>query len=89
MLWCMERTNIYLDSRQRDALDRLAEDEGVSRAELIRKLLDRALRGGSRDLEGDLLAIEKSFGVLADIDAPPRQPDARSAHLERMWQIGA
>jgi pyrroloquinoline quinone (PQQ) biosynthesis protein C len=32
----MKRTNIYLGEGQVEALDRVAEAEGVSRAELIR-----------------------------------------------------
>jgi hypothetical protein len=30
MLWCMKRTNIYLDEEQAELLDRLARNEGVS-----------------------------------------------------------
>src|SRR5947208_3356242 len=40
MMWCIQRTNIYLDERQCELLDRLASEEGVSRAELIWRLLD-------------------------------------------------
>lgn len=87
-MWCMERTNIYLDTSQRDALDRLANDEGVSRAEVIRRLLDRTLRAGSRDVEGDLRAIEDSFGVLSDLESIDREPDERAAHLDRIWRLG-
>lgn len=43
MIWCMKRTNIYLDEEQTASLDKLAAQEGVSRAELIRLLLNRAL----------------------------------------------
>ena len=55
MMWCMKRTNIYLAEGQAEALDRVAEAEGVSRAELIRVLIDRAIGGqpGS-DLAADL-----------------------------------
>ncbi|RZH97134.1 CopG family transcriptional regulator, partial [Staphylococcus condimenti] len=38
----MKRTNIYLDEEQTASLDKLAAQEGVSRAELIRLLLNRA-----------------------------------------------
>ena len=34
-MWSMMRTNIYLEEEQMASLDRLAEQEGVSRAELI------------------------------------------------------
>ena len=39
----MKRTNIYLAEGHASALDRVAEAEGVSRAELIRTLIDRAI----------------------------------------------
>lgn len=86
MLWCMLRTNIYLDERQAAALSERARAEGVSRAELIRRLLDRAL-GTGEDLEGDLAAIVDSFGVAkSDEFVLERGPDERSAHLDRMWR---
>ena len=62
MMWCMKRTNIYLAEGQAAALDRVAEAEGVSRAELIRELIDRAIGGHpGADLTADLAAID---GVL-------------------------
>jgi metal-responsive CopG/Arc/MetJ family transcriptional regulator len=85
----MHRTNIYLDERQCEALDRLAAEEGTSRAELIRRVLDRWLAGDDHDVQRDLDAIEASFGVLADLDVPERAPDDRAAHLDRMWRLGA
>jgi hypothetical protein len=83
MMWCMKRTNIYLAEGQAEALDRVAEAEGVSRAELIRVLIDRAIGGqpGS-DLAADLAAIEGSFGVLAGQKAFTRGPDERMDYLD-------
>jgi CopG-like RHH_1 or ribbon-helix-helix domain, RHH_5 len=83
MMWCMKRTNIYLADGQAEALDRVAEAEGVSRAELIRGLIDRAI-GGQRgaDLAADLAAIEGSFGVLAGEDAFSRGRDERMSYLD-------
>jgi CopG-like RHH_1 or ribbon-helix-helix domain, RHH_5 len=83
MMWCMKRTNIYLAEGQAEALDRVAEAEGVSRAELIRVLIDRAIGGqpGS-DLAADLAAIEGSFGVLAGQDPFAREPDERMDYLD-------
>ena len=86
-MWCMQRTNIYLDERQCDALDRWADDEGISRAELIRRILDRALAGTDDDLERDLEAIRDSFGMLADSQPPDRGPDRRAEHLDRVWNF--
>ncbi len=81
----MKRTNIYLEDRQTRILDRLAEQGGVSRAEMIRRLLDRALSGADADLASALTAIDSSFGALADVDIPERASDEREAHLSRMW----
>jgi hypothetical protein len=65
----MKRTNIYLAEGQAAALDRMAQAAGVSRAELIRKLIDRAISGYPRtDLAADLAAIDGSFAVLAGED---------------------
>jgi hypothetical protein len=82
----MERTNIYLERRQTELLDRLAKDEGVSRAEIIRRLLDRALGGADDDLAADLAAIDDSFGVLQDADVSARDPGEREEHLARVWR---
>lgn len=82
----MNRTNIYLEDRQTALLDRLAAEQGISRAEVIRRLLDRALSGREDDLAADLAAIEASFGVLDDQhEAVPRGPGAREEHLRRVW----
>lgn len=82
----MDRTNIYLERRQTEALDRLAADEGVSRAEIIRRLLNRTLISADDSLESDLAAIDDSFGALRDADVPDRGPGEREAHIERMWR---
>lgn len=86
MMWCMKRTNIYLDEDQTVALDRLAAQEGVSRAELIRRLLDRVLANADENLAADLRAIDDSFGALRDIDVPERGQGAREDHLARVWR---
>lgn len=85
----MRRTNIYLDERQTEALDRLATAEGTSRAELIRRVLDRWLAGDAPDVEADLAAIDASFGALGDLEEHERSPDGRAAHLDRVWRLGA
>jgi metal-responsive CopG/Arc/MetJ family transcriptional regulator len=85
----MLRTNIYLEERQTAALDRIAAEEGVSRAEIIRRLLDRALAGRDDDLAADLTAIDESFGVLTEVDLPARGGGDREEHLARMWQVAA
>ena len=83
----MLRTNIYLESKQVDALDEAAKARGVSRAEVVRQLVDRGIGGTARDLEADLAAIEASFGALRGIDesvAVVRAPDDRARHLRRV-----
>jgi CopG-like RHH_1 or ribbon-helix-helix domain, RHH_5 len=86
MMWCMKRTNIYLAEGQAAALDRAAEAEGVSRAELIRGLIDRAIGGHpGADLAADLAAINSSFGVLAgQEEAFSRARDQRMDYLDRL-----
>jgi metal-responsive CopG/Arc/MetJ family transcriptional regulator len=81
----MERTNIYLPDELRAALDARARAEGLSRAEVIRRLLDLALRDEVDDLTADLAAISQAFGVLRDepVDVD-RLDGARGAHLEQI-----
>ena len=75
--------NIYLADGQAEALDRVAEAEGVSRAELIRGLIDRAIgEQPGADLAVDLAAIEGSFGVLTGQQEFSRGPDERAAYLD-------
>lgn len=65
-VWSMKRTSIYLAEGQVAALDRIAEAAGVSRSEVIRELIDRAISGHpDADLAADLAAINASFGILA------------------------
>jgi metal-responsive CopG/Arc/MetJ family transcriptional regulator len=85
----MKRTNIYLDETQAELLDQLARGQGVSRAEMIRRLLDRSLRDEVDDVAAGLAAIEESFGIIADTEWPERGADDRQEHLARMWTIGS
>lgn len=81
----MNRTNIYLTDEQREQLDARARAEGMSRAELIRGMLDRTLQGESDRLTADLAAITDSFGVLGGEEiVVDRSDGARGAHLERI-----
>jgi hypothetical protein len=73
----MQRTNIYLEDRQTALLDRLAAEEGISRAELIRRILDRAILGRDDDRDADLARLDFAFGAVVDIDLPTREPDDR------------
>ncbi|MGH3585445.1 MAG: CopG family transcriptional regulator [Pseudonocardia sp.] len=81
----MHRTNIYLTDEQVSELDRRARAEGVSRAELIRQLLDRLLQSESDRVGADLAAIDASFGQLVEVEIEfDRSDGARGAHLERI-----
>lgn len=85
MMWCRKRTNIYLAEGQADALNRVAQAAGISRAELIRELIDRAIRGHpGADLAADLAAIDGSFGILAEEDTFARARDERMNYLDRL-----
>ena len=84
-MWCMKRTNIYLAEGQADALDRAARAAGISRAELIRELIDRAIGSDpGSDLAADLAAIDGSFGILTGEDAFTRARDERVDYLDRL-----
>jgi Ribbon-helix-helix protein, copG family len=85
----MKRTNIYLDEEQTELLDRFAAQEGVSRAEIVRRLLDRALTGSQDDLAAGLAAIDDSFGVLREVEVATRGRSGREEHLARMWQAAS
>jgi hypothetical protein len=79
----MKRTSIYLAEGQVGALDRVAQAAGVSRAELIRELIDRAIGGNpGTDLVADLAAIDGSFGILAGEDTLARMRDERMNYLD-------
>ena len=81
----MKRTNIYLAEGQVAAIDRIAQAEGVSRAELIRQLIDRAVGGNpGADLAADLAAIDGSFGILAGDEMFARGRDERMDYLDRL-----
>ncbi len=86
MFRCMQRTNIYLDDRQLTRLDRLAAGEGVSRAEVIRRIVDRALADADDDLAADLAAIDASFGVAPGLAAPALGTGERDGRLARLWR---
>lgn len=81
-MWCMQRTNIYLEDRQTETLDRLAAEEGISRAELIRRILDRALRGRDDDRAADLARLDHAFGAAVEVDLPLRKAGARERILD-------
>ena len=85
----MRRTNIYLDDQQTALLDQRAADEGVSRAELIRRLIDKGLNS-SADPAGALhTAIDLSFGSMIAVEGTARDAGAREEHLDKLWKLNA
>ena len=61
----MQRMQIYLTDEQRRMIATLAGDEGRSQADVIRRMLDRAL-GLVDESHERRRAITDSFGCLAD-----------------------
>ena len=83
----MKRTNIYLDERQTEELEQRAEMEGISRAELVRRLIDAGLRDARGDHRALQSAIDLSFGAIVVDDAMNRTAGAREDRLEQLWRL--
>ena len=67
-------------------LDRLADAEGTSRAEIIRRLIDRALDTGADRRNLLLAAIDASAGAAPELSVPARAGSEREQWLERLRQ---
>jgi metal-responsive CopG/Arc/MetJ family transcriptional regulator len=81
----MRRTNIYLTDELCQRLDRRAAAEAVSRAEIIRRLLDAGLNEEHDRLDRDIAALEHTFGAMADGALVfERHEDARMRHLDEI-----
>lgn len=83
----MQRTNIYLDEDQTRRLDELARAQQTSRAEIIRRIIDRSFAGdGDHDRQREV--IDLTFGALVDVefDASVREDGDRAEYLERLWR---
>ncbi|HWB72372.1 MAG TPA: CopG family transcriptional regulator [Egibacteraceae bacterium] len=85
----MKRTQIYISEEQERRIAAHAEDAGVSKAEIIRRLLDRGL-GIEDGAEARLRAIDDTFGVLPDApDWPEWLAAVRGAPAdERLRRLG-
>jgi hypothetical protein len=85
----MERTQIYLSAEQRRQIARLAKDEGISQAELVRRILDRAL-GFDDGAEARVAAIDATAGILSDAPDWPEWLSAvrRDSADERLSSLG-
>jgi Ribbon-helix-helix protein, copG family len=67
------RTQIYLTDAQRELIDSLAESEGVSMAEVVRRALDSYL--SSEVDPGE--ALQATFGAAPDLEVPSRDEWSR------------
>lgn len=83
------RTQIYLTEEQQRRIRQQASDAGISQAEVIRRILDKALRI-SDGLEERLAAIDATAGVLADAPDWPEWLEAvRGRGMdERLAELG-
>jgi hypothetical protein len=66
----MKRTQIYITEAQDDVLRQLAASEQISKAEAIRRILDRALETGDPEAEARAV-IRSTAGICADYPAWP------------------
>ena len=80
----MNRTIVYLDETQARALSDAARAQGVSRAALIRRMIDRGLAQAEESLDADLAAIEATFNVGIDDDTLERGTGERARHVEHL-----
>ncbi|HMJ02666.1 MAG TPA: ribbon-helix-helix domain-containing protein [Conexibacter sp.] len=62
------RTQIYLTTEQRERLDALARQHRKPLAELVRAAVDDYLEHTPSPHQ----ALDATFGVLPDLDVPPR-----------------
>ncbi len=85
----MKRAQIYISEERERRIASRAADAGASKAEIIRRLLDRGL-GIDEGADAQLRAVDETFGVL------PGAPDwqewlARVRGVdadERLWRLG-
>jgi hypothetical protein len=63
------RTQVYLTEEQRRRIDALADAEGVTMAEIVRRALDAYLEEGNQD---PTPALAATFGADPDLAPPSR-----------------
>jgi hypothetical protein len=85
----MKRTQIYITDQQDARLGEIAADEGVSKAAVIRRILQAALEGGDAEAEARAV-IESTAGLCADYpDWPEWQREVRGRTAdERLRDAG-
>jgi hypothetical protein len=75
----LERTQLYLRRSQRVALDRIAEDSGVTQSELVRRAIDDAYLGRKRASREERLRIAR-----AAAGAWKGRTETGAAYVERL-----
>lgn len=63
------RTQVYLTDEQRERIDAIAETEGVTMAEVVRRALDKYL---DREIPDPTIALAATFGAVPDAAVPDR-----------------
>ena len=83
----MHRTNIYLSDEQQRVLGARARTEGVSKAEIIRRILDEAL--GLRMSTADRLeAVQATAGIWSDRSTEELAATFRWRTDDRLERLG-
>lgn len=63
------RTQIYLTAAQRERLDSIAADRGVSMATVVRDAVDAYVGESTEDLEA---LLQDTFGIAPGLEVPSR-----------------
>ncbi len=79
----ISRFEVRLDKTCRERLDKLAESRGITAAEVVRELIDKAFEEKLR--ERRLQAAEELIAMNAEI---PPDPDELSRLLETAHDVG-
>jgi hypothetical protein len=84
----MKRTQIYITDEQDRLLGRRARAERLSKAEVIRRMLDRALHAGDPEAEARTI-IRSTAGICADYpDWPEWQGAVRGKTADERLRAG-
>jgi hypothetical protein len=84
----MKRTQIYITDEQDRLLGRRARSERVSKAEVIRVILDRALNAGDPEAEARAIILSTA-GICADYpDWPEWQRAVRGKTADERLRAG-
>jgi hypothetical protein len=83
----MVRKQIYIQKSQEDRLKKVAEAQGVSEAEIIRRALEIELRHAGYRLAYDHDAMHRLYQAMLDMDQkPPVPPQKRDWTREDLYE---